>query len=41
LSYSIGIAAELLAETALDLLEDPELLEKIKADHKKAVAKGN
>ena len=38
---SIGIAAELLAETALDLLEDPELLEKIKADHKKAVAKGN
>lgn len=38
---SIGIAAELLAETALDLLEDPELLAKIKADHKASLAQGN
>lgn len=39
--HSIAVAAELLAETALDLLEDPALLGQIKADHKASVAKGN
>ena len=38
---SIGIAAELLATTALDLLQDPELLAAIKEEHQKQVAKGN
>lgn len=38
---SIAVAAELLALTALDLFEQPELLEKIKADHKESLAKGN
>ena len=38
---SIAIAAELLAKTALDLIEDPALLEKIKADHKESLAIGN
>lgn len=38
---SIAIAAELLAKTALDLIEEPELLEKIKAEHKESLAKGN
>ena len=38
---SIGIAANLLAKTALDLLEQPELLEKIKQDHQASLAKGN
>ena len=38
---SIGIAAELLATTALDLLQDPELLTAIKEEHQKQVAKGN
>lgn len=38
---SIAIAAELLAKTALDLIEQPELLEKIKQDHQISLAKGN
>lgn len=38
---SIGIAAELLAETALDLLLDEELLNKIKEEHKQQKIKGN
>lgn len=38
---SIAIAAELLALTALDLFEQPALLEKIKADHQESLAKGN
>ncbi|MHC5269495.1 M20 family metallopeptidase [Enterococcus sp. LJL98] len=38
---SIGIAAELLAKTALDLIEQPALLEKIKAAHQVSLAKGN
>lgn len=38
---SIAIAAELLAKTALDLIEEPALLEKVKADHKESLAKGN
>ena len=38
---SIAIAAELLAKTALDLIEDPELLAKIKEDHKASLAIGN
>ncbi|MDT2764450.1 M20 family metallopeptidase [Enterococcus asini] len=38
---SIGIAAELLATTALDLLQAPELLTAIKEEHQKQVAKGN
>lgn len=38
---SIGIAAELLAETALDLLLDEELLNKIKEEHKEQKIKGN
>lgn len=38
---SIAIAAEFLAKTALDLIEEPELLEKIKAEHKESLAKGN
>jgi metal-dependent amidase/aminoacylase/carboxypeptidase family protein len=38
---SIAIAAELLAKTALDLIEEPELLEKIKVDHQASLAKGN
>lgn len=38
---SIAIAAELLANTALDLLQDPELLAAIKAQHKESLAKGN
>lgn len=38
---SIAIAAQLLAQTALDLFEQPELLAKIKGDHKTSLAKGN
>lgn len=38
---SIAIAAELLTLTALDLFEQPALLEKIKADHQESLAKGN
>ncbi|KAF1305729.1 M20 family metallopeptidase [Candidatus Enterococcus willemsii] len=38
---SIAIAAELLAKTALDLIEEPELLEKIKVDHQASLARGN
>ncbi len=38
---SIAIAAELLAKTALDLIEEPDLLAKIKADHQVSLAKGN
>ncbi|APB30755.1 M20 family metallopeptidase [Vagococcus teuberi] len=38
---SIGISAELLAETALDLLLDEELLNKIKEEHKEQKIKGN
>ncbi|RLK62638.1 M20 family peptidase [Atopobacter sp. AH10] len=38
---SIGYAAKLLALTALDLLEDPDLLARIKADHKESLKKGN
>jgi len=38
---SIGIAAQLLAETALDLLLDEELLSKIKEEHKQQKIKGN
>ncbi|BCA85228.1 peptidase M20 [Enterococcus saigonensis] len=38
---SIGIAAELLAKTALDLFEQPELLTKIKREHKESLTKGN
>lgn len=38
---SIGIAAQLLAETALDLLLDEELLNKIKEEHKKQKIQGN
>ncbi|WP_312498359.1 M20 family metallopeptidase [Enterococcus sp.] len=38
---SIAIAAELLALTALDLFQQPELLVKIKADHQVRLAKGN
>lgn len=38
---SIAIAAELLALTALDLFQQPELLAKIKADHQESLAKGN
>ena len=38
---SIGIVSELLAKTALDLLENPSLLEAVKAQHKEQVIKGN
>lgn len=38
---SIGIAAQLLAKTALDLIEQPDLLEKVKQDHQISLAKGN
>ena len=38
---SIRLGAKALALTALDLIEQPELLEKIKADHKEAVRKQN
>lgn len=38
---SIAIAAELLSLTALDLLQDPELLAQIKLDHQASLAKGN
>lgn len=38
---SIAIAAELLAETALDLIEKPDLLAEIKVQHKESLAKGN
>ncbi|TXX29601.1 amidohydrolase, partial [Escherichia coli] len=38
---SIAIAAELLALTALDLYQKPELLSQIKADHQASLAKGN
>lgn len=38
---SIGIAAELLAETALDLLLDEDLLNRIKEEHKQQKIKGN
>ena len=38
---SIGIAAQLLAKTALDLIEQPDLLEKIKQDHQVSLAPGN
>lgn len=38
---SIAIAAELLAKTALDLIEDPELLDQIKEEHKASLAQGN
>ena len=38
---SIGIAAELLAKTALDLIEQPELLATIKEEHQASLAKGN
>lgn len=38
---SIAIAAELLALTALDLFEQPELLAKIKLDHQESLVKGN
>lgn len=38
---SIGIAAEVLAKTALDLLENPALLAQIKEEHQLALAKGN
>jgi len=36
---SIAIAAELLANTALDLFEKPELLDKIKQEHQAILAK--
>src|SRR5699024_8766035 len=36
---SIAIAAELLANTALDLLREPKLLEKIKQEHQEIVAR--
>ena len=36
---SIRLGAKLLALTALDLIEQPELLEKIKAEHQEAVRK--
>ena len=35
---SVALGAKALALTALDLIEDPALLEQIKEDHKKAVA---
>lgn len=38
---SIAIAAELLALTALDLYQQPDLLAKIKADHQVSLKKGN
>ena len=38
---SIGIAAQLLAETALDLLLDDKLLNEIKEEHKKQKIQGN
>lgn len=38
---SIGIAAELLAKTALDLIENAELLDQIKKEHKISLAQGN
>lgn len=38
---SIGIAAQLLALTAYDLIDRPELLTTIKEDHAKHLAKGN
>ncbi|GAA3016255.1 M20 family metallopeptidase [Tetragenococcus solitarius] len=38
---SIEVAAELLAKTALDLIEDPKLLKQIKEDHRVSLAKGN
>lgn len=38
---SIGIAAEVLAKTALDLLENQALLAQIKEEHQLALAKGN
>ncbi|QCI86501.1 M20 family metallopeptidase [Vagococcus zengguangii] len=38
---SIAIAAELLARTALDLIQEPNLLDAIKADHQHSLAKGN
>lgn len=38
---SIAIAAETLALTALDLIQQPELLAKIKQDHAESLAKGN
>ena len=38
---SIGIAAQLLALTAYDLIDRPELLTAIKEDHAKHLAKGN
>ena len=34
-------AAELLAKTALDLIEQPELLATIKEEHQASLAKGN
>ena len=36
---SIAIAAELLANTALDLLKEPKLLERIKQEHQEIVAR--
>lgn len=38
---SIQITAELLSKTALDLIEQPDLLAAIKAQHQEQVAKGN
>ncbi|MDU0990796.1 MAG: amidohydrolase, partial [Enterococcus faecium] len=36
---SIAIAAELLANTTLDLLKEPKLLERIKQEHQEIVAR--
>jgi len=38
---SIGIVSELLAKTALDLIEKPLLLAAVKAQHQEQLAKGN
>lgn len=38
---SIAYAAKLLALTALDLLQDKDLLDRIKSDHRSSLAKGN
>lgn len=38
---SIAIAAELLARTAQDLIQQPELLAEIKVNHQESLAKGN
>ena len=38
---SIAIAAELLAKTALDLIQSPDLLAQIKQEHQVSLSKGN